>query len=318
MHGKAQIQTPKVENSFGYKKVVKCKFCNSKNFAKWGKRKTENRGLIQTYKCRDCGKRFTNDNGFYRMRNNESKITQAIDLYFSNLSSRKVRNHFRRHLSHNASHETVLDWCRRYVLKVNKFVDKLQPQLNLSGKIYADETDIPRGCNTKRKGGDKFWCSVDWDSRYIPATLYSPNPQNLEDAKEFMKRIKKAKSKPKYIQTDFAGFYPRAVRNVFSTNIKNKKLDGVERVKHIRMNVARDKKHNVRIETVFSKIKDRVDDFRGLKSLWSAPILMTGIVLQHNFIEAHTTTGKVPCELANLKMELGQNRWLGLIRLASY
>ena len=65
------------------------------------------------------------------------------------------------------------------------------------------------------------------------------------------------------------------------------------------------------------KVKDRVDDFRGLKSLWSAPILMAGIVLQHNFIEAHTTTGVVPCELAGLKMDLSQNRWLGLIRLAS-
>jgi len=51
--------------------------------------------------------------------------------------------------------------------------------------------------------------------------------------------------------------------------------------------------------------------------IWSAPILMAGIVLQHNYIEAHTTTGVVPCELANLKMDLGQNRWLGLIKEAS-
>lgn len=65
------------------------------------------------------------------------------------------------------------------------------------------------------------------------------------------------------------------------------------------------------------KIKDRVKDFRGLKALWSAPILMTGIILQHNFIEAHTTTGAYPCELAGLNLETGVNRWLGLIRMAS-
>lgn len=88
-------------------------------------------------------------------------------------------------------------------------------------------------------------------------------------------------------------------------------------VDHNIINTQRTKKYNVRIETVFMKIKDRVDDFRGLKALWSAPILLAGIVLQHNFIESHTTTGVVPCELANLKMELGQNRWLGLIREAS-
>ncbi len=56
------------------------------------------------------------------------------------------------------------------------------------------------------------------------------------------------------------------------------------------------------------KIKDRVDDFRGLKALWSAPILLSGIVLLHNFIENNTTTGKIPCELANLKLDAGVNR----------
>lgn len=44
---------------------------------------------------------------------------------------------------------------------------------------------------------------------------------------------------------------------------------------------------------------------------------MAGIVLQHNLIEEHTTTGKIPSELAGLKLEAGQNRWLGLIKLAS-
>jgi len=39
-------------------------------------------------------------------------------------------------------------------------------------------------------------------------------------------------------------------------------------------NVRKTKIHNYKIETVFMKIKDRVIDFRGLKALWSAPILM--------------------------------------------
>lgn len=77
--------------------LIKCKHCKSQNFRKEGYRKTQNRGKIQKYFCQDCKKNFTADDGFYRMRNSEAKITVAIDLYFSNLSSRKVRNHFRRH-----------------------------------------------------------------------------------------------------------------------------------------------------------------------------------------------------------------------------
>jgi len=65
------------------------------------------------------------------------------------------------------------------------------------------------------------------------------------------------------------------------------------------------------------KIKGRVDDFRGLKALWSAPIMMNALVIQHNFIEAHTTIDEVPCNRAGQELDLGENRWLGLIHLSS-
>lgn len=42
-----------------------------------------------------------------------------------------------------------------------------------------------------------------------------------------------------------------------------------------------------------------------------------GIIIQHNFIEAHTTTNQIPSELAGLKLDVGVNRWLGLIKLAT-
>ena len=284
---------------------VKCQNCGSQNYKKEGFRKTKLRGNIQKYKCIDCSKYFTNDDGFYRMRNNEAKITKAIDLYFSNLSSRKVRNNFKRHEETKVSHVSVLDWCRKYTLKVQKLVDSLTPKL--SGEYYADETEISR-----KKNNDIFWCSVDWQTRFINATLYSPFSQNMQDAKEFMQRIKRS-GEPKFIQTDGLPHYPQAFKRTFYNN-KDKRAEAIE---HRINNVSKSKKHNVRIETVFMKIKDRVDDFRGLKALWSAPILMAGIVLQHNFIEQHTTIKDYPCDRAGLRLEAGVNRWLGLITLAS-
>lgn len=284
--------------------ATRCVHCKAQNFIKKGWRKTENRGNIQKYLCLSCKRYFTNDEGFYRMRNSEDKITAAIDLYFSNLSSRKVRNHFRRHWSHNASHMSILDWCRRYTLKVQKYVATMQPQL--SGQFYMDETEIDRGM-----GNDVFWCNVDWGTRFINATMYSPHNQTVEDAIAFLKQTC-AKGKPKFIQTDAGQFYPAAFQKTFYNRFTHDLT-----VEHRIQNYHKTGKHNVRIETVFSKIKDRVDDFRGLKALWSAPVLMQGIILQHNFIEAHTTTGKIPAELAGIKLEAGQNRWLGLIRLAS-
>lgn len=303
---------PENENEQDNKNVaIKCKFCKSQNFIKKGIRKTQNRGNIQKYYCRDCHKFFTADLGFYRMRNSETKITSAIDLYFSNLSSRKVRNHFRRHLEHNASHISILNWCRKYTLRVQNYVDTLSP--NLGGQFYADETDID--C---QKRDDSFWCNVDWDTRFISGFHYSTT-KNVEEAIEFLKKATQHNQLPKYIQTDAATFYPKAMKKLFASNRLPTANYGQTRLKvdHIVNNVHKTKKHNVRIETVFMKIKDRVDDFRGLKALWSAPILMAGIVLQHNYIEEHTTIRDYPCERAGLKLDVGQNRWLGLIRLAS-
>lgn len=152
---------------------------------------------------------------------------------------------------------------------------------------------------------DWLWCCVDWGTRFIPNIYYSIF-SDTKNCTKFLQMIKR-KNLPKYIQTDSASYYPTAFRNVFKKG----------EIEHIMNNVKVTGKHNVRIEPVFSKVKDRVNDFRGLKATWSAPILLAGIILQHNFIEAHTTTGKVPCELANLKLDTGVNRWLGLIKLSS-
>lgn len=280
----------------------KCPNCNSEKTVKRGISKTKNRGKQQRCLCKSCKKTFITDEGFWKMKNKESIITMCVDMYLSNLSSRKMRNQLKRHFGIKVSHVTVLDWVRKYVLKVKKFVDTLSPRLK--GRLYADETEVD--CQNRN---DVFWCSIDWDSRFINATLYSPNSQNMADATEFMKRIRK-RVRPKYIQTDGLPFYPKAFKKVFFSFYKT-------RVEHKVNNVSKTKKHNVRIETVFSKIKDRVEDFRGFKALWSAPILMAGIVLQHNFIESHTTTGEYPCKLADMDLNVGENRWDGLIRMAS-
>jgi len=284
------------------KEIIKCPICQGKNTLKKGLRKTQSRGKIQKYFCKDCQKYFTIDDGFKGMRTNPKTITMSIDMYLSNLSSRKMRNQLRRHFGVKRSHQTILNWIYKYVMKVHNFVEKLG--YNLGNDFYADETMIKR-----QKHNDRFWACVDWKTRMITGIHYSV-AGNPREALEFINKAVK-KSKPKFIQTDSAMFYPRAFRKAFYNN----KLKCLE-VKHIQNNVSRTKVHNYKIETVFMKIKDRVNDFRGLKALWSAPILMCGLTIQHNFIEEHTTTGVNPCNLAGQNLDLGDNRWLGLIRMS--
>ena len=282
---------------------IKCKYCKAKNFRKEGFRKTDNRGKIQKFKCLECGKYFTNDDGFYRMRFSAEIITMSVDMYVSNLSSRKMRNQLNRHLKTKVSHISILDWVRKYTLKVSKFVEKLG--YNLGDSFYADETEVQR-----EKSLDRFWCCIDWDTRLITGYHYSLNG-NITQAQKFIKKAI-SKGKPKFIQTDAAQFYPKAFRKMFYSN----KLGGLT-VEHKIQNYQKTRIHNYKIETVFMKIKDRVYDFRGFKALWSAPILMTALVIQHNFIEVHSGTNEIPFERAGVDLSLSENRWLDLIRLSS-
>ena len=237
------------------------------------------------------------------MRNKPEIITMSIDMYVSNLSSRKMRNQLKRHFDHKISHVSILDLVRRYTLRVHKFIEN--QGYNFGSSFYADETMID--CEGRK---DRFWCCLDWDTRLITGVHYSLTANPIE-AQDFLKKAI-AKGKPKYIQTDAGMFYPRAFRKMFYSN----KFGGLV-VEHRIQNYQETKIHNYRIETVFMKTKDRVLDFRGLKALWSAPILLNAIIIQHNFIENHCTTNEVPCETAGVKLGLGENRWLDLIRLSS-
>ena len=114
----------------------KCIHCKSTNFVKKGFRKTEQRGKIQKYYCKDCQRFFTNDEGFYRMRYSDTTITLSVDMYLSNLSSRKMRNQLKRHFQTKVSHMTILDWVRKYSLKAHNFIEKLG--YNLGKEYFAD------------------------------------------------------------------------------------------------------------------------------------------------------------------------------------
>ena len=47
------------------KNKIICPICKSEKVIKWTKRQTQNRGLIQRYKCKGCGKTFVLNLLFY-------------------------------------------------------------------------------------------------------------------------------------------------------------------------------------------------------------------------------------------------------------
>lgn len=69
--------------------VSTCIFCKSNEIVKQGLRHNKS-GDIQKFGCKACGKYFTINIGFERMKHNPQAITSAMQLYFSGESLRNV------------------------------------------------------------------------------------------------------------------------------------------------------------------------------------------------------------------------------------
>jgi len=289
-----------------------CPKCKSKNTIKWTKRKTENRGLIQRYKCNSCNKTFTLDDGFFRMRNHPKKITCAVDLFFRGVSTRKVQEHFQAFYPHNSSHKSVYKWVIKYSEMVSKFTDKLK--IKGGKEVQVDEMEYHRRKFSNKKGVDRNWFidSIDCQTRYLVNSKYS-KARGKKEIKEVLGKVKyKTEGYVTTITTDGWQVYNRSVKSVFGYhNFQQGKL------KHNQVNASQGEGFNVLIERLHNSIRERTKTFRGFHgSIEGADSIMKGYAVFYNFIRKHQTIKCCPYELAtNLKLN-SNNKWLELIRLS--
>ena len=119
----------------------KCVACQSINIVKHGIRKNKS-GDIQRFSCKDCGKWFVFNIGFERMGTNPKAITSAMQLYFTGESLRNVK-HFLKLQGVDVSHQTVYNWIKKYTGLMEKYLDKITP--NISTSWRTDELYQSKG-----------------------------------------------------------------------------------------------------------------------------------------------------------------------------
>jgi len=158
-----------------------CPHCKTENIKKNGSRQTQNRGKIQRYQCKECNKKFIQDNGFFRMRNHPKKITASIDLFFNGLSTRKVQAHLKAFFPHNCTNMTVYNWIIKYSKKISKFSDGLE--LKVGSELQIDEQSYSRL-------GNQNWLidSIDTKTRFVVASSFhkSRGQEDKKKLKEFL------------------------------------------------------------------------------------------------------------------------------------
>ena len=276
-----------------------CIYCGSDNVLRDGVRHNKH-GDIQKYVCKGCGKYFTINIGFEKMKHNPKAITSAMQLYFSGESLRNTMRSLRL-LGVQVSHQTVYNWISKYVALMKEYVEKITP--NVGDTWRADELYV------KVKGNMKYlFALMDDETRFWIAQEVA-DTKHRHDAGRLFQMGKEATGKsPKTLITDGLAAYQLAYKREFWTREK------ATRPEHVRdIHISGDKNNN-KMERLNGEIRDREKTMRGLKKR-DTPILK-GYQIYHNYIRPHEgLKGKTPSEACGIEVK-GENKWITLIQNA--
>jgi transposase-like protein len=292
---------------------VRCPDCKTEHIKKDGFRQTENRGKIQRYECLECGFRFIQDDGFFRMRNSPQKITQSADLFYRGASTRGVQGHLAMFYPHNASNVSVYAWVVKYSKMISKFTNKLK--LRVGEEAQTDEIEYHRRKSHKTKSGTEknfFIDSVDPETKFMLSAEYMKT-RSSRDIKAVMIRIKERTGEQiKVMTTDGWMAYENTIKKVFGYNNHTQKFN----VFHNRnVSIKDEGNFNHPIERLHNNARARTKVMRGFHgSISSANAIMKGFEIYYNFINKHQAIDCCPYELATDLKLTQNNKWLELIQ----
>jgi len=262
-------------------------------------------GMIQRYLCKDCGKRFSFNLGFDKMKAQPEAITSALQLYFTGESLRNVQK-FLRLQGINVSHVSIYKWIQKYVGLMENYLKQITPQL--SDTWRADEMWM------KFKGNPKYlYALLDDETRFWIAKEVAGDKFSKEAADYASKLLSQGKQiagkTPLTLITDGLHAYHLAWKREIYSNRRQQ----ARHIEHITWKGQVN--DNRKMERFNGEIRDREKVMRGLKRK-DTPIL-TGYQIYHNYIRPHEALeGRTPAEACGIKVE-GKNKWLTLIQNAS-
>lgn len=281
-----------------------CDHCKSNNVVQNGKRNNKS-GIINRYLCKDCGHRFTDNQGFQKKRAEPEKIALALDLYYRGLSIRKVAEHFQQVHNLDVCHMTVYRWIEQYSRLASEWMNK--QEIHTSERWHFDETVV--NVNGKARF---LWNILDSKSRYLLAIHVSEN-RSLQNARIPLKKAKQVTNdRPSEIYTDGMMSYPKAIIKEFGRSGGHTGYTSP----HVRVASIRARMSNNLIERFHGSEKERVKVMRGFDKEDGCKTIMEGFRVHYNLIRDHQSLGITPGEAVGLPKIEGF-RWLNVLKKAT-
>jgi putative transposase len=280
-----------------------CLDCGSKEIVKDGILHNKG-GDIQRFECKECGRKFSKNLGFARMKASPEVITMAMQIYFGGASLRNTQKALLLQ-GVKVSHVAILKWIRKYVRLMDEYLKDFAPRLGETWR--ADEMYV------KFKGDMKYLFSLmDDETRFWIAQEVADSKERHNPRGLFHQGIETNSGvAPKTLITDGLGSYYYAFKKEYAwrTTPDKKPI-------HIREITIAGKVHNNKMERMNGEIRDRERVMRGLKNPDTA--IIKGLQIYHNFIRPHEAlNGETPADRAGIKVE-GPNKWLTIIQNATH
>jgi transposase-like protein len=276
-----------------------CIYCGAKHLVKDGVRRNKS-GDLQIFECLECKKYFTINLGFEKMKHNPKGITMAMQLYFSGESLRNTQKSLEL-LGVKVSHQTVYNWISKYVGLMQKYLDKITPQVGETWR--ADELFV------KFSGKMNYvFAMMDDETRFWIAQQVTEKKGTGDIRPLFQQARERTGKKPMLLITDGAPNFAEANKKEYQTRYA---FDTTNHIRDIRFDGS---VHNNKMERMNGEVRDREKVMRGLKNPES-PILK-GVQIFHNHVRPHMALeGKTPGEAAGIRVE-GEDKWLTIIQNA--
>jgi len=258
---------------------IVCKFCGSRNVIKYGHYRN-----IQRFFCKDCKRKFADNDALPNMQTPIDQIGAAIGMYYEGQSLNKVCRLLTQIYHSYPSDSTVYRWIAKFTKQaVNEAKDY---KLDVGDVWVADETVL------KIDGKNVwFWDIIDAKTRFLLASRLSRSRATKEAALVMNAARRRAGKSPKKILTDKMGAYINGIEFVFGGSAE-----------HIQTKPFTVEVNTNLIERFHGTLKDRTKVMRGLKDIKSARLITDGFLLHYNYLRPHEALkGKTPAEVAGVK-----------------
>jgi putative transposase len=274
------------------RKLVTCKYCQSENLIKFGTHEG-----VQRYYCKDCNRKFVNNNAIPKMQNSTKTIADTLNMYYEGMSERKIRTNLIQQDQNYVGTGTIYRWVNRFTDLAVKEADKQTPKVG--DTWIADETYIridkskARVKNPYSKSRSAkwivFWDIIDADTRFLLAS-HCATTRGIKDAQILMEKAsKKAGKIPKVVVTDKLGAYLDGIELAYGSETKHKQGAPFNIENNTNL-----------IERFHGSLKDRTKVMRALKNKNTLEKFMDGWLVHYNYFRPHMSLGKTPAQEAGI------------------